>query len=104
MGRMRAAGAKPALAVAGLLTVLLAVALWPLDVMAHLNPATGVPETLALTVPFAVVGLIVARRQRGNPIGWLMLAFAVCFLLTTDAGSYDLADYRFGRGPTYRCE
>lgn len=92
---------EAALATAGLLTVLLAGAMAPLAVAAHQNPATTVPETLAVTLPFAAVGLIVAWRQRRNPIGWLMLGFALGFalgfLLSTVAGSYDIADYRFGR-------
>ncbi|MFY9933959.1 MAG: hypothetical protein WAK82_38725, partial [Streptosporangiaceae bacterium] len=70
----------------------------PLAVAGHENPATNATETLAVTLPFAVVGLIVARRQPKNPVGWLMLCFAVGFLLSIDAGSYDLAVYRFGRG------
>lgn len=40
--------------------------------------------------------MIVAKRQPGNPIGWLMLCFALGFLLSTDAGSYNLAVQRFG--------
>ena len=87
-----------ALAAAGLLTVLLASALAPLAVAGHENPATTAPETLAVTLPFAAVGLLIARRQPRNPVGWLMLCFAVGFLLSIDAGSYDLADYRFGAG------
>ena len=45
-----------------------------------------------------MVGVIVARRQPSNAIGWLMLGFALGFLLSIDAGSYDIAVYRFGRG------
>jgi hypothetical protein len=93
----RLSGAGLALA-AGLLTVLLASALVPLAVAGHENPATNAPETLAVTLPFAAVGMLVARRQPGNPVGWLMLCFALGFLLSIDAGSYDLADYRFGAG------
>ena len=97
MRKTRSAGAGAALA-AGLLTVLLAAAMVPLSVAAHQNPVTTVTETLAVTLPFAAVGLIVAMRQPGNPIGWLMLCFALGFLLSIDAGSYDIADYQFGRG------
>jgi len=34
------------------------------------------------------VGLVVARFQRRNPIGYLLLAAAVCFVLTLDGGGY----------------
>ena len=74
------------MAAAGLLIVLLAAAMVPLAVAGHENPATNATETLAVTLPFAVVGLIVARRQPRNPVGWLMLCFAVGFLLSIDAG------------------
>jgi hypothetical protein len=97
VGKTQSVGAEAALA-AGLLTVLLAAAMAPLAVAAHQNPATTVTETLGVTLPFAAVGMIVAARQPRNPVGWLMLCFALGFLLSTDAGSYDIADYQFGRG------
>ena len=36
----------------------------------------------------AAVGLVVARFQRRNPIGYLLLGAALCFLITLDAGGY----------------
>jgi uncharacterized membrane protein len=36
----------------------------------------------------AAVGVVVARFQRRNPIGYLLLGAALCFLLTLDAGGY----------------
>ena len=36
----------------------------------------------------AAVGLVVARFQRRNPIGYLLLGTALCFLLTLDGGGY----------------
>jgi hypothetical protein len=54
------------------------------------DPSTTSTETLGVTLPFAVVGVIVARRQPSNAIGWLILGFALGFLLSIDAGSYDL--------------
>ena len=36
----------------------------------------------------AAVGLVVARFQRRNPIGYLLLGTALCFLLTLGAGGY----------------
>jgi hypothetical protein len=36
----------------------------------------------------AGVGVVVARFQRRNPIGYLLLGAALCFLITLDAGGY----------------
>ncbi|MGA7172852.1 MAG: hypothetical protein WB020_04650, partial [Candidatus Dormiibacterota bacterium] len=33
---------------------------------------------LGTAVPFAVVGFVVARKQPKNPIGWVLMASAVC--------------------------
>ena len=41
----------------------------------------------------AGVGLVVARFQRRNPIGYLLLGTALCFVLTLDAGGYDTLVY-----------
>ena len=51
-----------------------------------------------LTLALAGVGLLAARHQPGNPIGWLLLGSGVCFALDGDASSYDLADYLLRHG------
>jgi hypothetical protein len=81
----------------GALVVLLAVALVPLVIATRHNPLTS-GEGVAITIPFAAVGVLVARRQPGNVIGWLMLSPAVFYLLGTDAGLYAVIDYRLGHG------
>jgi len=98
MGSPRPALSRLAVVVPGLLMVALVAAEVPLAVLARRNPVTTASETLAVVVPFAAVGIVVAWRRPGNPIGWLMFAFAACFQLSSDAGSYDLIDYRLGRG------
>ena len=90
-------GSRLAVLLLGLLAVLVTAALGPVSALAHQNPLAGAGTGLALGVPFAAVGVITARRKPRNPIGWLSLAFAICFLLSTDAGSYLVADYRLGR-------
>ena len=40
--------------------------------------------------------MLVARRQPGNPIGWLFLVIAVCLFLGTDGGDYAYLGYRLG--------
>jgi hypothetical protein len=46
--------------------------------------------------PNGSVGILVARRQPGNPIGWLLLVIAGCLFLATDGGDYALLAYHLG--------
>jgi hypothetical protein len=77
--------------------VLLAVAVIPLSLATGQNPlATGGPN-VAVAVPFAVVGLVVAWHRPRNPIGWLMLVLAaVSLMFYVDSGLYNLLNYRLG--------
>ena len=78
------------------LTVLFAAAMIPLSLAARQNPlASGGPQ-FAITVPFAVVGLVVARHRPRNLIGWLMLALGVGFIFGVDSGLYNVLSYRLG--------
>ncbi len=49
---------------------------------------------LAFTLP----GVVVARRQPGNPIGWILIGLGVYFGFETDAGRYAVFDYHFHHG------
>jgi signal transduction histidine kinase len=68
------------------------------------NPSTlAAPRPHALAVvlmpvaaAFPVVGLLIAIHQPRNPIGWLLLGFAVCIGLETVLALY--ADHRFAHG------
>jgi hypothetical protein len=51
---------------------------------------------LVIGVPCAGVGILVARRQPRNPIGWLFLVTAACLFLSTDGPDYALLAYRRG--------
>jgi hypothetical protein len=51
---------------------------------------------LVIGVPCAGVGILVARRQPRNPIGWLFLVTGTCLFLSTDGSEYALLTYRFG--------
>jgi len=51
---------------------------------------------LVIGVPCAGVGILLARRQPGNPIGWLFLVTGACLFLSTDGSDYALLTYRFG--------
>jgi len=44
----------------------------------------------------APVGIVVARRQPGNPLGWMFLALAALSALGVSAGDYAVLSYRLG--------
>jgi two-component system NarL family sensor kinase len=79
------------LAVAAALSFAAAI---PLCVLSH-QVANGVIAAV-IGVPSAAIGVLVIRRQRDNPLGWLFLASAVCQFVGTDGGGYALLAYRFG--------
>jgi hypothetical protein len=54
--------------------------------------ATGIPIPLV----YASVGVIVARHQPRNPVGWILIGFVVLFLVPVDAGYYATFRYHFG--------
>jgi hypothetical protein len=92
---LRLASPTTALAV-GVLTLLLALASVPLAVLAHRfsGSNTAAPDVFALM--FTSVGVVIARRQPRNPIGWLLLAIALALVDGTAPGSYALLAYRKG--------
>lgn len=53
--------------------------------------------TIALSVTFLATGFLVARRQPGNPVGWLLLCTGLSAAFTTAAGLY--ARYAYGTPP-----
>jgi len=67
----------------------------PLYVLVRSSAQNG-PGIVVLMTPFALVGLLIARHQPHNPIGWIMLALACLFALSTDAGMYSVYAYRLG--------
>jgi len=84
-----------AVAMAALVVALLVSALF-------MGPTSG-PSTTAATIGgfalglmflvMAGVGLVVARFQRRNPIGYLLLGAALCFLITLSSGGYSTLVY-----------
>jgi len=82
----------------GTLVVLLAAARIPLLAASHQDSLASAIQALAIAVPFAAIGVLVARRRPGNAIGWLIVTPALCFLLGTDAGLYGAIRYRLGYG------
>ncbi|MDQ6875934.1 MAG: hypothetical protein M3042_12855 [Actinomycetota bacterium] len=78
----------------GAVALLLMAAGAPLSLMAH--QFDGWLAQFPLMAPFVLVGLLIARRQPNNPIGWIMLALATIYTLGADAGSYAVLAFRLG--------
>jgi hypothetical protein len=97
MGRERPAQA--AVLAGGAALLALVVAAVPLAALAHQNlDASGGSVPVWVVVPFGVVGLVVAWRRPGNPLGWIMLGGALFGALSEDASFYTVADYRLRHG------
>ena len=90
----RASPATWAAVFGGLLAVS-TVAMLPLTLLA--NQVFDGLVALVIGVPCAGIGVVVARRQPRNPIGWLFLVIAACLILGTDGSDYALVAYRPGR-------
>ncbi len=56
----------------------------------------NVGPVCAIILIYAGVGVLVARRQPRNPVGWILLVFVLLFMLGSDAGYYAVYDYTFG--------
>jgi hypothetical protein len=82
--------------VLALLAVLLAAALIPLSVLARQDVASNAGQTVSY-LAVAATGLVVARRQPRNPIGWLLLAIPIGVLLSTGSHSYAWLANRSGQ-------
>jgi hypothetical protein len=84
------------------------VAAWTLGVLIVLFFAAFVPlafaarqaesdiGVFAIVPATAAIGFVVARRQPGNPLGWMFLALAALSALGPAAGAYAVLSYRLG--------
>jgi len=96
--RLRLGSAAVALVLGGLVLVLAAADV-PLARLAHLSPNADTSSSpVWASVPFAVVGFVVAWRKPGNPLGWIILGGAAFLALSEDASYYTVADYRLHHG------
>ena len=90
--------ASPAGAVLlGGLVLALTAAAFPLGILARQSIGSG-GATFVMGPVFAVLGFVVAWRRPRNPLGWLMLGAVAFLVLSGDAGSYVVADYRLRHG------
>jgi hypothetical protein len=87
---------SPTLAwVLGGAVLVLGVAAVVLDALIGQLPI-GIPAGLVIVLTFAAVGLVIARRQPGNPIGWIMVVFTLVYVLGAAASDYAVLYYRLG--------
>ena len=75
--------------------VLLAVSM-ALGGLVHQVSVLATGAVVPIVVSYAGVGVVVARRQPRNPIGWILLAFILLFLFSSAIGFYAVLYYRFG--------
>jgi len=73
-------------------TLVLLVASVPLSIVT--DQVGGALSLFPVMAPFALVGLLIARRQPDNPIGWIMIAIAAIYTLGADAGIYAFIAFR----------
>jgi hypothetical protein len=73
-----------------------AVATLTLTGFDHQLTISGTGSGVAIVLMYAGVGLVVARRQPRNPIGWLLLIFTVLYVLGAGASYYAVLRYRLG--------
>jgi hypothetical protein len=58
--------------------------------------SVGITAGVVIVLTFAGVGLVIARRQAGNPIGWIMVVFTLVYVLGAAANYYAVLYYRLG--------
>jgi hypothetical protein len=84
---------------AGGVVLALLVAEFPLAALAHQTVAAGSGGgPIWLSVPFAVIGFVVALRKPGHRLGWILLGLGCFSALAEDASFYVVACYRLRHG------
>jgi hypothetical protein len=82
--------------VLGGLLLALAAATLVLDGLIHQLSFRGATVGVLIVLTFAGVGLLIVRRQRASPIGWLMILFTALYLLGAATSYYAMLYYRLG--------
>jgi hypothetical protein len=80
----------------GVLVLVLAIATGTLKGFDHQLTGSGTWSGIAIVVMYAGVGLVVARRQPRNPVGWLLLVFIALYVLGAGAVEYAVLAYSLG--------
>ncbi len=84
--------------VVGGFAVAVAAAGIALQVLGHEGNLGGGLGNLVIFVTLGAAGLVVARAQPRNPVGWLLLGGALALALSTAGGNYAVLIYRQGHG------
>jgi hypothetical protein len=90
----RQAAARRSLSLLALLALLSLLATLPLSLLSR-QLGDGI-VAVVIGIPCAAVGVLVARRQPGNPLGWLFLMTGSLLFVSNDAGDYAYYVYRLG--------
>jgi hypothetical protein len=95
-GRFRIATPETAFA-AGIATILVTLMAVAFTIADHRFGA-GDGGSIVLVPGFGIVGVIVARRQPRNPMGWVLLGTAFFLAVDDAASTYSVFDYRDHHG------
>jgi two-component system, NarL family, sensor kinase len=90
--RFRAASSTLAWVLGGAVLVLGVAAVVLTALIGQLS--IGIPAGVVVVLTFGAVGLVIARRQPGNPIGWIMVVFTLLYVLGAAASDYAVLYYR----------
>jgi hypothetical protein len=90
----RRTAARRSLSLLALLALLSLLATLPLSLLSR-QLGDGI-VAVVIGIPCAAVGVLVARRQPGNPLGWLFLMTGSLLFVSNDAGDYSYYVYRLG--------
>ena len=80
----------------GALVLVLAAVYILLAGLVHQLTIVNIGPTVATIVIYAAVGVVVARAQPGNPVGWILLVFILLITVGMDAGYYAVLAYTLG--------
>jgi hypothetical protein len=99
--RRRRLASPTTAAVVGVAALVLPFASIPLAILIDRTTSSG-PSAgslfLLFALTFAAVGVVVARREPRNPIGWLLLGASLAMTLGTAGPEYAYLDYTIHRG------
>jgi hypothetical protein len=80
--------------VLGAVVLVLQVAAVCLSILAHQGDVVDYVALAAVALVFGAVGVVVARREPLNPVGWLLAGIGLLFIVcTTGAANYLALDY-----------
>jgi len=86
---------RTALLLGGLVVALVAASV-PLAGLVRQLTVPGEAATIIQVLVSALVGVIVARHQPRNPLGWLLVFFTLLIMLSLDGGYYAVYCYTLG--------